>query len=270
MPDNCYEKPPIYLCNDDPKRRLNELNDIMPIERGKVYDIKQIIRHIVDDGEFFEIQPYYALNIIIGFARMNGQSIAIVANQPNFMAGCLDINASNKASRFIRFCDAFNIPLISLVDVPGYLPGTAQEHGGIIKHGAKMLFAWAEATVPKITVVVGKVYGGAVNAMCAREMRADVVYAWPTANRAVMGAEGAVSIIFRKEIKAAADPEARKAELVKWYQAEFMTPYTAASNGKFDEVIEPAETRKKIITCLQLMKNKKIEMIPRKHSNIPL
>lgn len=270
LPDNCYEKPPVYLCSDDPKRRVEELNDIIPTERGKAYNMKSIIQYLVDDGEFFEIQPYYALNIIIGFARMNGQTVGIVANQPSFMAGCLDINASNKSARFVRFCNAFNIPLLSLVDVPGYLPGTAQEHGGIIKHGAKLLFAWAEATVPKITIVTGKAYGGAVNAMCAKEMHADVVYAWPTANRAVMGAEGAVNIIFRKEIKAAEAPLTKRAELVDWYSQEFMTPYTAAGNGKFDEVIEPAQTRQKIIACLELMKNKKVECLPRRNSNIPL
>lgn len=270
LPSSCYEPPPAYLCTDDPMRRVEELNDIVPIEPGKTYNMKRIIEHIVDGGDFFELQESYAPNIIIGFARINGQSIGIVANQPNFMAGCLDINASNKSARFIRFCDSFNIPLVGLVDVPGYLPGSAQEHGGIIKHGAKMLFAWAEATVPKIIVVTGKVYGGAVNAMCAKEMHPDVVYAWPTANRAVMGADGAVNIIFRKELKEAENPEQRRIELVNAYKEEFMTPYAAAGNGKFDEVIEPADTRKKIAICLELMKNKNIKPLGFKHSNIPL
>ncbi|MDR3563123.1 MAG: acyl-CoA carboxylase subunit beta [Negativicutes bacterium] len=270
LPDNCYEKPPQVETGDDPRRRVEEFNDFIPADPRTPYDVKAMIAHLVDNGDFFETQPYYAPNIVIGFARMNGVSVGIVANQPLYMAGCLDINASDKAARFIRTCDAYNVPLISLVDVPGYLPGSQQEHGGIIRHGAKMLYAWAEATVPKITVATGKVYGGAVNAMCSREMRADLILAWPTANRAVMGAEGGVNIIFRKEIKAAEDPEATRKKLIQWYEEEILTPYPAAGNGKFDEIIEPALTRQKIIACLEIMKNKQSNRIPRRHGNIPL
>jgi len=270
LPDNCCEKPPVIQTGDDPGRKPLELNSLIPEDHRTPYDVKAIVTHIVDNGEFFETQPYYALNIVTGFARMNGRSVGIVASQPMHMAGCLDINASDKAARFIRTCDAYNVPLISIVDVPGYLPGSMQEHGGIIRHGAKMLYAWAEATVPKITVVTGKVYGGAVNAMCSREMRADLILAWPTANRAVMGAEGAANIIFRKEIKAAENPEATREKLIQWYKDEVLTPYTAAANGKFDEIIEPALTRKKIIACLEMMKNKQGNRIPRRHGNIPL
>jgi len=270
LPDNCYEKQAPIPCQDDPQRRDEELNDLIPEEYQKTYDIKRIIITVVDDHKFFETQPYHAMNLVTGFARMNGQAVGIVASQPRHLAGCLDINASVKGARFIRTCNAYNIPLISIVDVPGYLPGTDQEHGGIIRHGAKMLFAWAEATVPKIVVVVGKVYGGSVNAMCSRELRADLVLAWPTANRAVMGAEGAVNIIFRKEILAAEDPGAKRAELANWYRNEFLTPYTAAGNGRFDEVIEPALTRKKIIAGLTIMKNKQVHRIPRRNGNIPL
>jgi len=270
LPDNCCEKPPVIQTGDDPGRKPLELNSLIHEDHRTPYDVKAIVTHIVDNGEFFETQPYYALNIVTGFARMNGRSVGIVASQPMHMAGCLDINASDKAARFIRTCDAYNVPLISIVDVPGYLPGSMQEHGGIIRHGAKMLYAWAEATVPKITVVTGKVYGGAVNAMCSREMRADLILAWPTANRAVMGAEGAANIIFRKEIKAAENPEATREKLIQWYKDEVLTPYTAAANGKFDEIIEPALTRKKIIACLEMMKNKQGNRIPRRHGNIPL
>lgn len=270
LPDNCYEKPPVIATSDDPNRKIEELNDFIPEDHRTTYDVKALIAHIVDNGELFEIHPYYAMNIVTGFARMNGRPVGIVANQPLHMAGCLDINASDKAARFVRTCDAYNVPLISIVDVPGYLPGATQEHGGIIRHGAKMLYAWAEATVPKITVVTGKAYGGAVNAMCSRELRADLILAWPTANRAVMGAEGAANIIFRKEIKAAEDPAATRQKLIAQYKEEVLTPYTAAANGKFDEIIEPAWTRKRIIACLEIMKNKQTNRIPRRHGNMPL
>ena len=270
LPNNCNQLPPIKVTSDNPLRENRELNDFMPDEYQKSYDIKQLVTTLVDEGDFFEIQPYYAKNLVVGLARMNGRPVGIVASQPMHMAGCLDINASNKGARFIRTCDAFNLPLIAIVDVPGYLPGSDQEHGGIIRHGAKMLYAWAEATVPKLTVVIGKVYGGAVNAMCSREMHSDLILAWPTANRAVMGAAGAVNIIFRKDIKSAADPLATKEKLTQWYQKEFLTPYTAAAAGRFDEIIEPAHTRKKIIACLQALNNKRSNRVPRRHGNIPL
>jgi acetyl-CoA carboxylase carboxyltransferase component len=270
LPSNCNEKPPVYPTKDDAQRYIEELNEIIPENSREPYEIKDVIQHIVDDGEFFEIQPLYAQNMVIGFARMNGQSIGVVANQPMYMAGCLDIAASEKAARFIRTCDAFNVPLICLVDVPGYLPGVNQEHNGIIRRGAKMLYAWSEATVPKITISLRKVYGGATAAMCSREMKADIIMAWPTTEQAVMGAAGAAQIIFKKEIDKSENPAETRARLTEEYQELFNNPYKAASREMIDEIIEPSQTRIKIIAGLELLKNKQQVRIPRKHGNIPL
>ncbi len=270
FPSNCYEKPPFHKSNDDDNRRVEELNDIIPENRSKPYNVKKIIIAISDEGDFFEIMPYFARNIVIGYIRMGGYSVGVIANQPTNMAGCLDINASDKAARFIRTCDAFNIPLLSLVDVPGYLPGKHQEWGGIIRHGAKMLYAWAEATVPKIAVAMGKVYGGANPAMCSIAMEPDYIVAWPTAQRAVMGAESAVEVLYRKELKAAGDMEALRKKYIEEYNEKFMNPYRAAERGKYDDIIEPAMTRIKVILALHMFADKKKERKPRKHGNIPL
>jgi propionyl-CoA carboxylase beta chain len=236
----------------------------------KPYDMRDVIRKVVDDGNFFEVQEYFARNIVIGFAHLGGYSVGVVANQPAVLAGVLDINASVKAARFVRFCDAFNIPLLTFVDVPGFLPGTAQEYGGIIRHGAKLLYAFAEATVPKVTVITRKAYGGAYDVMSSKHIRADVNYAFPTAEIAVMGPDGAVNIIFRKEIVKADDPERAKAELVADYQRRFASPYKAAELGYIDEVILPSQTRSKVIRAFEMLKNKRDANPPRKHGNIPL
>lgn len=270
LPDNCQELPPIYPTDDDVYRRVEELNDIVPENRRKTYDMKRVITAIADDNFFFEISPYYARNIIIGFIRMGGMPVGVVASQPSYLAGCLDINASCKAARFIRTCDAFNIPLLSIVDVPGYLPGVNQEHDGIIRHGAKMLYAWAEATVPKIVMPIGKSYGGATQAMCSIDMKADFVIAWPSCERAVVGAEGAVKVLYKKEIEEADDPEAAKAKYIKEYEEEFLNPYRSAELAKFEDVIEPAESRIKIIQTLRMFWGRRKERPARKHGNIPL
>src|SRR5581483_9970437 len=228
------------------------------------------IKMIVDDGDFFEVQEHFAPNIIIGFARMNGRPIGIVAQQPMALAGVLDINASVKAARFVRFCDCFNVPLLTLEDVPGFLPGVGQEHGGIIRHGAKLLYAYCEATVPKITVITRKAYGGAYDVMNSKHVRGDLNYAWPTGEIAVMGPEGAVNILFRGEIEQADDPEQRRKELIAEYTEKFNNPYIAASRGYVDEVIEPRHTRAKIISALEMLKNKRDTNPPKKHGNIPL
>jgi len=264
------EDPPVISTKDDPGRKDEQLNDLVPESPNKPYDIKEIIRRVVDDGNFFEIHPFYARNIVVGFARMNGRSVGIVANQPMHLAGCLDIDASIKAARFIRFCDCFNIPLITFVDVPGYLPGTAQEYGGIIKHGAKLLYAFAEATVPKITIITRKAYGGAYDVMSSKHIRADVNFAYPTAEIAVMGPEGAVNIVFRKELEKAENPDEMREKLVKEYRAKFASPWKAAELGYIDEVIMPADTRWKIISALEMLKNKRDKNPPKKHGNIPL
>lgn len=270
LPANCYELPTIYECTDDPKRRNLELNDMVPENSRKSYNIKNIITTIADEHDFFEIQPYFAPNIVVGFIRMNGMPVGVVANQTSHMAGCIDINAADKSARFIRTCDAFNIPLLSIVDVPGYLPGTNQEWGGIIRHGAKMLYAWAEATVPKIVLAVGKVFGGANAAMCSRDMEPDYIIAWPTAQRAVMGAEGAVNVLYKKELAKAENPEELRATYISEYNEEFMNPYRAAERGKFDDVIEPSETRAKIIATLNMFWGKTKERRKRKHGNLPV
>jgi Acetyl-CoA carboxylase, carboxyltransferase component (subunits alpha and beta) len=270
LPSNNMEDPPYVPNGDDPLRMEERLNTIVPDDPTRPYDIKEAIRLIVDNGDFFEVQPDYAPNIVIGFARLGGHSVGIVANQPAVLAGALDIKASEKAARFVRFCDAFNIPIITFEDVPGFLPGVAQEHGGIIKAGAKLLYAYAEATVPKITVITRKAYGGAYCVMNSRHLRADLVLAWPTAELAVMGPEGAVNIIFRREIAEAPDPEARRAELVAEYRARFANPYVAASYGFVDDVIEPKETRPRLINALEMLQNKRDQNPPKKHGNIPL
>ncbi len=262
LPSNNMEDAPFVPTEDDPSRIEERLNTIIPDNPSVPYDMKEVIRLLVDDGEFYESQKFYARNIITCFARFAGRTVGIIANQPKELAGCLDINASDKAGRFIRFCDAFNIPLVNLVDVPGFLPGTNQELGGIIRHGAKMLYAYCEATVPKITLILRKAYGGAYIAMCCRELGADQVMAWPTAEIAVMGAAGAANIIFRKD----PDKDAKTQEYIE----EFATPYKAASEGYVDMVIEPSETRPRIITALNMLANKRKGRPAKKHGNVPL
>ncbi|RMG17126.1 MAG: methylmalonyl-CoA carboxyltransferase [Deltaproteobacteria bacterium] len=270
VPSNNAEDPPFVATEDPPDRSDPALKEIVPANPNRPYDIKEIIRRVVDDGHFFEIQEHYAQNMVIGFARFGGRSVGIVANQPMVLAGCLDIGASIKAARFVRFCDAFNIPLVTFVDVPGFLPGTDQEWGGIIKHGAKLLFAFAEATVPKVTVITRKAYGGAYDVMASKHIRADINYAYPTAEIAVMGPEGAVNIVFRNELKEAEDPEKRKAQLVAEYRERFANPYRAAELGYIDEVIRPEETRARVIVALEMLADKRQENPPKKHGNIPL
>ncbi|MEK7706302.1 MAG: acyl-CoA carboxylase subunit beta [Myxococcota bacterium] len=270
LPSNNAEDAPRREFTDDPGRRAPELASIIPENANKPYDIKQIIRAAVDDGYFFEVHELFAQNMVVGFARLAGRSVGIVANQPLHLAGCLDIDASVKAARFVRFCDAFNIPLVTFVDVPGFLPGIDQEHGGIIKHGAKLLYAFAEATVPKVTVITRKAYGGAYDVMASKHIRADVNFAFPTAEIAVMGPEGAVNIIFKREIAEAKDPEATRKRLIDEYRTTFANPYKAAELGYIDEVIPPETVRAKIVRALEMLRNKRQGMPPRKHGNIPL
>nr|WP_197686503.1 carboxyl transferase domain-containing protein [Thermanaeromonas toyohensis] len=270
LPSNNMEDPPIQDTGDDPAREEEELLNIVPADPNKAYDMREIIVRAVDQGTFFEVQPLYAPNIITAFARLNGRAIGIIANQPRVMAGCLDINCSDKAARFIRFCDAFNIPIVNFVDVPGFLPGTNQEYGGIIRHGAKMLHAYSEATVPKITLIIRKAYGGAYLAMCSRDLGADIVYAWPCAEIAVMGPEGAANIIFRKEIEAAADPQKARQEKIEEYRRLFANPYVAAERGYIDAVIDPRQTRGYLIQALELLTTKRESRPAKKHGNIPL
>lgn len=270
IPSNNMEQPPEEKCSDDPKRSEVRLDQIIPDDPKKPYDMKEIIRSVADEGDFFEVHSGFAGNIIVGFARLNGSSVGIVANQPLSLAGSLDIDASIKGARFVRFCDAFNIPIITFVDVPGFLPGTAQEHRGIILHGAKLLYAFCEATVPKITVITRKAYGGAYDVMSSKHIRTDINYAWPTAEIAVMGPEGAAEIIFKKEIEASKEPKATLAERVNEYRGKFANPYIAARMGYLDEVIEASDTRPKLISALELLKNKRDSNPPKKHGNIPL
>jgi acetyl-CoA carboxylase carboxyltransferase component len=273
LPQNNLEDPPIAAC-DDPIDRLDDaLNEIIPDNPGKPYDVKDVIHSVVDNNEFFEIQRNYAPNMIIGFARFNGIPVGIVANQPSYLAGVLDINSSRKAARFVRFCDAFNIPIVTLVDVPGFLPGTAQEYGGIIIHGAKLLFAYGEATVPKVTVILRKAYGGAYDVMSSKHLRGDINYAWPTAEIAVMGPRGAIEILHQKELSQITDQDERTKILIQReeeYKNKFATPYVAAKYGYIDDVIEPRNTRFRIIRALQSLATKKDTNPPKKHSNIPL
>jgi len=270
LPSSSEEKPFDIITKDKPDRADSALDEIIPPEASKVYDMKAIIRSIVDDGEFIEPSRHYAQNIITCLARFNGHVVGIIANQPSYLAGCLDINASDKATRFIRFCDAFNIPLLTIVDVPGYLPGSHQEWGGIIRHGAKMLWCYSEATVPKITLITRKAYGGSYLAMCAQSLGADCTLAWPRAEIAVMGAEGAAAIIHRQEIKEAEDPDAKEKEKIEEYRQHFYNPYIAASMGYINAVIRPRDTRPEIIAALEALRSKKESRPPRKHGNIPM
>jgi acetyl-CoA carboxylase carboxyltransferase component len=270
LPSNNMEDPPVINSGDDPKRMDPALDTLIPDSPNLSYDMKDVIRSIVDKGEFFEPHQYYAKNMIVCFARLNGRSIGIIANQPKVLAGCLDIDASDKATRFIRFCDAFNIPMLTIADVPGYLPGSQQEWGGIIRHGAKLLWCYSEATVPKLLLVTRKDYGGSYLAMCSKDLGADMSFAWPTAEIAVMGAAGAANIIHRKEIQEAADPTAKRKEKIKEYEALFSNPYQAACRGYIDAVITPRETRPRLIEALEIMCTKRELRPAKKHGNIPM
>jgi propionyl-CoA carboxylase beta chain len=270
LPSNNVDDPPRRACTDPADRMEDKLDAIVPAESNQPYDIKEVIAAVVDDANFLEVHEHYAGNIVVGFARLNGRPVGIVANQPAVLAGTLDINASVKGARFLRFCDAFNIPLITFEDVPGFLPGTQQEYGGIIKHGAKLLFAFAEATVPKITVITRKAYGGAYCVMASKHIRTDVNYAWPTAEVAVMGPEGAVNIVYKRELEKAKDKGKKRAELVEEFREKFANPYVAAERGYVDAVIRPRETRKKLIDALEMLETKRDKNPPKKHGNIPL
>ena len=270
MPSNNLEDPPRRECTDPVDRMDEKLDTLVPAESNKPYDIKDVIRTVVDDGYFFEVQELYAQNIVVGFARMNGRPVGIVANQPAILAGTLDINASIKGARFVRFCDAFNIPLITFEDVPGFLPGTTQEYGGIITHGAKLLFAFAEATVPKITVITRKAYGGAYCVMASKHIRCDVNYAWPTAEIAVMGPEGAVDIVYKRDLDKAKNRAEMRQQKIEEFRDRFANPYVAAERGFVDSVIQPRETRKKLIQALEMLQTKRDKNPPKKHGNIPL
>jgi propionyl-CoA carboxylase beta subunit len=270
MPSNNLEDAPRRECTDPIDRMDEKLDTLVPAESNKPYDIKEVIRTVVDDGYFFEVQELYAQNIVVGFARLNGRSVGIVANQPAILAGTLDISASIKAARFVRFCDAFNIPLITFEDVPGFLPGTTQEYGGIITHGAKLLFAFAEATVPKITVITRKAYGGAYCVMASKHIRCDVNYAWPTAEIAVMGPEGAVDIVYKRDLDKAKNRAEMRQQKIEEFRDRFANPYVAAERGFVDAVIQPRETRKKLIQALEMLQTKRDKNPPKKHGNIPL
>jgi propionyl-CoA carboxylase beta chain len=270
LPQNNLESPPYAPPADPVEREAPELDTLIPDAPNKPYDIKRVVEAVVDDGSFLEVQAHWAANIVCGFARLGGHAVGVVGNQPHTLAGVLDIDASVKAARFVRTCDAFNVPLVTFVDVPGFLPGTAQEWGGIIRHGAKLLYAFAEATVPKLTVITRKAYGGAYDVMSSKHIRADFNVAWPTAEVAVMGPEGAVNIVFRKELEEAADPDARRAELIADYKERFANPYTAAERGYVDEVIEPRRTRPVLVSALETALTKREPAPKRKHGNIPL
>ncbi len=270
LPSNNMEKPVSTAPAVDLNRQIEELNDLIPDSPNKAYDIHEVFRPIIDHGDFFEYQPYFAKNLVTGFARINGNSVGIVANQPQVMAGCLDMNAGDKAARFIRTCNAFNVPLLTIVDVPGFLPGATQEYGGIIRHGAKILYAYSEATVPKVTLITRKAYGGAYVAMCSKSLGADMVFAWPSAEIAVMGSDGAVNIIFHKEIAKAEDQEGTRQKILADYAAEFATPYKAAERGFVDDVIEPQATRQRIIDAFAMLEGKREKRPAKKHGNMPL
>jgi acetyl-CoA carboxylase carboxyltransferase component len=270
LPQNNLADAPYRKSSDDPLRMDGELDAIVPDSPNRPYDMRDVILRVVDDGDFFELQQHFAQNILIGYAHLNGRSVGIVAQQPAILAGVLDVNSSMKAARFIRFCDAFNIPIMTFEDVPGFLPGIGQEHGGIIRHGAKLLYAYCEATVPKITVITRKAYGGAYDVMNSKHVRGDIVYAWPTAEIAVMGPDGAVNIVFRRELEQSSDPVETKRQLVDEYRNTFANPYVAASYGYIDDVIEPHETRPKLIAALEMLQNKRDTNPPKKHGNIPL
>jgi propionyl-CoA carboxylase beta chain len=270
LPSNNTEDPPARESADPWDREDEKLNTIVPVDPNQPYDMREIIRSVVDDNHFFEVHRHFARNIVVGFARLDGCPIGVVANQPDYLAGTLDISASIKGARFVRFCDSFNVPLVTFEDVPGFLPGTAQEFGGIIKHGAKLLYAFAEATVPKLTVITRKAYGGAYCVMSSKHIRTDLNYAYPTAEIAVMGPEGAVNILYRNELKKAEDPEKFRVEKVEEFRAKFASPFIAAQRGYIDEVIEPRITRRKLIMGLRMLENKRDTNPPRKHGNIPL
>ena len=270
LPQNNMEDPPFVPTQDPADRNDEELDSLVPDNPNKPYDMKDIIRRVVDDGDFFEVQEHWAQNIVVGFARLGGFSVGIVAQQPMILAGVLDIDASTKAARFVRFCDCFNIPIVTFEDVPGFLPGVTQEHGGIIRNGAKLLYAYCEATVPKITIITRKAYGGAYDVMSSKHIRGDISYAWPSAEIAVMGPDGAVNIIFRKQIAEADDPDAERARLVQEYRDTFANPYVAAARGYIDDVIDPRQTRPRLIEALQMLQNKRDTNPPKKHGNIPL
>jgi propionyl-CoA carboxylase beta chain len=270
VPSNNLEEPPRKVCTDPADRADAALDKVVPAQSNQPYDIKDVIHSVVDDGYFFDVQEHYARNIVVGFARLDGRSVGIVANQPSMLAGTLDINASVKGARFVRFCDCFNIPLVTFEDVPGFLPGTAQEYGGIIKHGAKLLYAFAEATVPKVTVITRKAYGGAYCVMASKHIRTDVNYAWPTAEIAVMGPEGAVDIVYKRELDAAGNREQLRQEKIDEFRDRFANPYVAADRGFVDAVIQPRDTRKKLIQALAMLETKRDKNPPKKHGNIPL
>lgn len=270
LPQNNSEEPPRKLPSNDIDVKDVAIAEIVPNNPNQPYDMKEIIKLVIDNEDFIEVQQDFARNILIGFARVNGGSVGIVGNQPDHLAGVLDINASVKASRFVRFCDAFNIPLVTFIDVPGFMPGTAQEHGGIIRHGAKLIYAYAEATVPKISVLTRKAYGGAYLVMSSKSLRGDVNYAWPSSEVAVMGAEGAINVMYRNEIGISDDPEKLRSQLIEEYRARLMNPYVAASRGMIDDVIFPDETRIKIVSALDMLRNKRESLPPKKHGSIPL
>jgi propionyl-CoA carboxylase beta chain len=270
LPQNNLDDAPVRPSSDPMDRQDPELDSIIPAESNLPYDIKDVIHRVVDDSEFFEIHEHYAKNIVVGFARMDGRTVGIVANQPAFLAGCLDINSSTKGARFVRFCDAFNIPIVTFEDVPGFLPGTEQEFGGIIRHGAKLLYAYAEATVPKITVITRKAYGGAYCVMGSKHLRTDVNFAYPSAEIAVMGPEGAVNIVYRRELLAAADKEQARQQKIEEFRDRFANPFVAAERGFIDDVIEPHETRPRVIRALRMLATKVDTMPRKKHGNMPL
>jgi propionyl-CoA carboxylase beta subunit len=270
LPANNLEDPPVFEPTDDPDRRCEDIVGIIPDSPNKPYDIKAVVSSVVDDGDFFEVHQYWAMNIVCGFARLDGHVVGVVGNQPQNLAGTLDIDASEKAARFVRFCDAFNIPLVTFVDVPGFLPGTDQEYGGIIRHGAKLLYAYCEATVPRVQIITRKAYGGAYVVMNSKSIGADLAFAWPSAEVAVMGADGAVGILYRKELGSADDPVARKAELVAEYTERFANPYIAAERGYVDDVIDPRDTRRVLIKSLAMLRSKREQLPQRKHGNMPL
>jgi acetyl-CoA carboxylase carboxyltransferase component len=270
LPSNNLEEPPAVETADDPDRLCPDLRTILPPSPNQPYDMKKVIREVVDDGEFFEYFPHWAKSIVCGFSRVDGRPVGIVGNQPMVLAGVLDIESSEKAARFVRTCDAFNIPLLTFVDVPGFLPGVDQEYGGIIRHGAKLLYAYCESTVPRIQVITRKAYGGAYVVMNSKSIGADLAFAWPSAELAVMGPEGAVNIVYRRELQEAADPAARRTELVDEYVERYANPYVAAERGYVDDVIDPAETRVKLVAGLEMLRSKREELPKRKHGNVPL
>jgi acetyl-CoA carboxylase carboxyltransferase component len=270
LPANNLEEPPRVDTGDDPERECTELREILPASPNLPYDMHKVIQSVVDDGEFFEYFPHWAKSIICGFARIDGRPVGVVGNQPMVLAGVLDIESSEKAARFVRTCDAFNVPLLTFVDVPGFLPGVDQEYGGIIRHGAKLLYAYCESTVPRIQVIVRKAYGGAYVVMNSKSIGADLAFAWPSAELAVMGPQGAVEIVYRRELQMAADPAARRAELVAEYTERYANPYAAAERGYVDDVIDPAETRQKVAAGFAMLRSKREELPRRKHGNMPL